>query len=152
MSMSTKSFASSPVSVLFASQHQQDRKALSSIFGNTRWKLDTASSLKEVETQLSRGHHRIVVSDCRVADATWREVFERLGSYDHKPLLIVSSAHADDSLWAEVLNAGAYDVLAKPFDSQEVYRVISLAWRHPVERRSCGQASHLADSAVAAGG
>jgi DNA-binding response OmpR family regulator len=29
-----------------------------------------------------------------------------------------------------VLNLGAYDLLMKPFDLTEVFRVVSLAWRH----------------------
>jgi CheY-like chemotaxis protein len=36
------------------------------------------------------------------------------------PMLIVTSRLADDYLWAEALNLGAYDVLAKPFDASEV--------------------------------
>jgi DNA-binding response OmpR family regulator len=46
------------------------------------------------------------------------------------PTLIVTSRLADDELWAEVLNLGAYDVLAQPFDPDEVYRVVFLAWQH----------------------
>jgi DNA-binding response OmpR family regulator len=46
------------------------------------------------------------------------------------PLLIVTSRLADEQLWAEALNLGAYDVLAKPFDTEEVIRVLSLAWLH----------------------
>src|ERR1019366_5350356 len=34
---------------------------------------------------------------------------------------------ADERLWAEVLNLGWYDVLATPFDADEVYRVMSYA-------------------------
>jgi len=41
------------------------------------------------------------------------------------PLLIVTSRHADEYLWAEALNLGAYDVVAKPFDSHELSRVVS---------------------------
>jgi DNA-binding response OmpR family regulator len=36
------------------------------------------------------------------------------------PLLIVSSRLADEHLWAEALNLGVFDVLAKPFQSEEV--------------------------------
>jgi DNA-binding response OmpR family regulator len=35
---------------------------------------------------------------------------------------------ADDHLWAEVLNLGGYDVLAKPFDGCELFRALSSAW------------------------
>jgi DNA-binding response OmpR family regulator len=46
------------------------------------------------------------------------------------PPLLVTSRLADDALWAEVLNVGGYDVLAKPLDSEEVARVVSAAARH----------------------
>ncbi len=45
-----------------------------------------------------------------------------------RPNLIVTSRLADEGLWAEVLNLGGYDVLAQPFDAEEVYRVVFLAW------------------------
>jgi len=48
----------------------------------------------------------------------------------HPPQLVVASRTADDRLWAEVLNIGGYDVLAQPFDSDEVSRVIAAARRH----------------------
>jgi FixJ family two-component response regulator len=46
------------------------------------------------------------------------------------PYLIVTSRLADDDLWAEALNIGAFDVLAKPLGRTEVTRVLSSAWQH----------------------
>jgi DNA-binding response OmpR family regulator len=46
------------------------------------------------------------------------------------PLLIVASRTADEYLWAEALNLGAYDVLSKPYHPAEVIRVLSMAWLH----------------------
>ena len=51
------------------------------------------------------------------------------------PVLIVTSRLADEYLWAEALNLGAYDVLAKPFDASEVIRVLYSAWRHWTDLR-----------------
>ena len=45
------------------------------------------------------------------------------------PAVIVTSRLADNRLWAEALSLGAYDVLAKPFNPDEVLRTVSLAWR-----------------------
>jgi DNA-binding response OmpR family regulator len=45
------------------------------------------------------------------------------------PSFIVTSRLADERLWAEALNFGAFDVLAKPFDRAEALRVIGAAWR-----------------------
>jgi FixJ family two-component response regulator len=52
---------------------------------------------------------------------------ERLPS---APSFIVTSRLADDRLWAEALNRGAYDVLAKPFERMELVRSVSSAWLH----------------------
>jgi len=46
------------------------------------------------------------------------------------PSLIVTSRLADDRLWVEALNLGAWDVLAKPFDRSEVIRNMKSAWQH----------------------
>ena len=61
---------------------------------------------------------------------TWRDMLERIGRLPQPPFLIVTSRLADGHLWAEALNLGAYDVLAKPFDRNEVVRIVSLAWLH----------------------
>ena len=43
-------------------------------------------------------------------------------------MLIVTDRLADERLWAEVLNLGGYDLLLKPFDPEEVLRVVNSAW------------------------
>jgi hypothetical protein len=43
------------------------------------------------------------------------------------PELIVASRAADDSLWAEVVTFGGYDVLPQPFERDELKRV----WHPP---------------------
>ena len=45
------------------------------------------------------------------------------------PLQIVTSRLANDRLWAEALNLGAYDVLPRPFDPAEVLRSVGMALR-----------------------
>ena len=50
-------------------------------------------------------------------------------SLPNAPSLIVASRLADDRLWGEALNLGAWDVLAKPFDPTEVIRSLHSAWR-----------------------
>ncbi len=46
------------------------------------------------------------------------------------PCLIVTSRLADDRQWAELLNAGAFDLLAKPFEKSNVIRIVQSAWVH----------------------
>jgi len=67
---------------------------------------------------------------------TWRELLDRTRRLPHPPLVIVTSRLADEQLWAEALNLGAYDVLAKPYDRTEVTRVVSSAWRRWQEQQA----------------
>ena len=55
---------------------------------------------------------------------------EYISQLPDPPLLIVTSRLADERLWAEALSLGAYDVLAKPFDPEEVVRIVGFAWKN----------------------
>jgi DNA-binding response OmpR family regulator len=60
----------------------------------------------------------------------WQELLEQAESPPDPPCLILTFRLGDDRLWAEALNLGAYDVLAQPFDGEEVVRILSMAWLH----------------------
>ena len=62
--------------------------------------------------------------------------------YFHAPASSLLRAWLNSALWAEDLNLGAYDVLVQPFDPDEVYRVILLAW----DNASAPQRARAADS------
>ena len=86
----------------------------------------------EAAVSMLRGN-RIPIVLCD-ADFGWRQLLDEFRSMPHPPCLIVTSRLADDRLWSEALNLGAYDVLAKPFDDNEVVRVLNMAWIRGVER------------------
>jgi DNA-binding response OmpR family regulator len=44
--------------------------------------------------------------------------------------MLVVSRHADERLWAEVLNLGGLDVLSLPFNRDELGWALSSALRH----------------------
>jgi len=60
----------------------------------------------------------------------WVDVLDQIQSMPHPPSVIVTSRMADEQLWSEALNLGAWDVLAKPLDPSEVIRSVESAWRH----------------------
>jgi DNA-binding response OmpR family regulator len=61
-------------------------------------------------------------------------MLERISLLSDPPLFIVTSRLADERLWAEALNLGAWDVLAKPFESDEVIRIVTIATQHWQDR------------------
>jgi len=79
---------------------------------------------------LRGGQFQVVISERDLLPGTWREILQHTLLLPVPPLLIVTSRFADDWLWVEALNLGAFDVLAKPFETDEVIRVFSSAWRN----------------------
>src|SRR5207247_10739198 len=58
-----------------------------------------------------------------------KDLLDELSACGHPPRMIVTSEIADERLWTEVLNVGGFDVLLKPLDPKELFRVVSLARR-----------------------
>ncbi len=137
------------ITLLLLTPHAEDETAIRNVVHHPGWKVERKEKLVEARTALSRA--AIVLCDPELPDSDWKNVLEALAGYDNPPLLIVMSYHADEVLWADVLNRGGYDVLLKPFETSEVMRVISIAWRHrksvPPERKAAGAAAGIALSA-----
>ena len=140
------------VRVLSVSPIEEDHLALNRIFKRSdwsgytesKWVLHPTLTLESAVASLRASRYPLVLSERDLLPGTWREMLEETVSLPDPPVVIVTSRMADDYLWAEALNLGAYDVLAKPFDANEVIRGLSLAWHHWRERQSidsspCGQ-------------
>jgi DNA-binding NtrC family response regulator len=120
------------VHVIAVSPFESDHVVLAHIFGHTAWKLDSARSLGEASVQLFAPRVNIVppvvICDETLYDGSWQDLLRMSQELSEPANLIVTTSRADDRLWAEVLNLGAYDVLQKPFRAQEVFRTVGLAW------------------------
>ena len=144
------------ITVLSVDPIASDHASLRQIFSHSSWSTcpesqwnltasDTAASALETART---GQVPVLLCGCDHQPDVWKEILAELAEMDRPPLLIVTSRMADERLWAEALNLGAYDVLAKPFDQSEVTRVISSAWRHWKEQRNSVRAEVIS----AAGG
>jgi len=94
------------------------------------WHVQPESSVQSVLAAIDREPIAIVICDRDWVADEWKSLLDRFASLARPPLLIVTSRTADDRLWAEALNLGAYDVIAKPFDASEVVRIAGLACAH----------------------
>ena len=120
---------SDPVSVL-AITSPADLRSLERILGHTRWSLESASSLADVFRRLEHHNSVVLIADAVLVDGDWKDLLAHASRKPSPPPLIVAANHADDRLWMEVLNSGGYNLLGKPFEEQEVFRVVSMAWLH----------------------
>lgn len=125
------------VRVLLVSAEREDHEYLTdlihdetcSLQPDSRWTLHCSDSIVSALTVLENYQIPIVLSGCKVGSDTWRTMVDALASYPRPPLLIVISRLDDERLWAEALNLGVYDLLAKPLATSEVVRILNQAWR-----------------------
>jgi len=115
--------------ILSVSGNSADHEALERLLDSS-WTMDEVFSLAGAREALRTQRYAIVVCDSDSIGDAWRSLAGEGSSLPYASSLIVTSRLADASLWAEALNLGAWDVLAKPFDSQELGRVLSVALLH----------------------
>ncbi len=97
---------------------------------------------REALELMDQGLPAVVMCDQHLPDGTWKDLVDAAESLQDPPALVVTSRIADERLWAEVLNLGAYDLLAKPFDRNEVERTVGLAWQHWINQHGLGRRKH----------
>jgi DNA-binding NtrC family response regulator len=106
----------------------EDHISLDKILSGSTWKVLFTRTLAEARAALDACLFGAVLSEVRFADGhCWRDLLCEMQSMTRPPPLIVADRLADERLWAEVLNLGAYDLLAKPFEAKEVLHAVSTA-------------------------
>ncbi len=124
--------------MLLISPDSRDHTLLRHVFNHSNWVLHQCRSIEEGLRFLARQPIPVVITEERlVGGADWKSVLSATSNLPRAPKLIVTSHNVDSTLWAEVINLGGYDVLAKPWNEHEVYHAVSqawLAWKHEAER------------------
>jgi len=115
------------IHVLSVSKNAEDHVTLRRILSGLPWVVSAAANCRQAVKQLSREKISVIFCESLLEDGTWKSMLRQISGKAHPPLLVVTSRVADEHLWAEVLNLGGYDVLAKPFNPEEVRHVCTTA-------------------------
>jgi DNA-binding response OmpR family regulator len=121
--------------VLGISPAEDDHLSLQRLFSQTSWRLYQARNYREAIASLEKNQVSVIISECNIPPYNWRVLLDHLAHEVHPPRLVVATWLADDRLWAEVLDLGGFDVLQKPFQARELFRVVGLAWRNWKDER-----------------
>jgi len=118
------------MTLLSLSPSGEDHLALAAFFPPPQWTLLTADRLPPAVSSFQQDEIAVIVCERDLPQASWVDVLNQVQRWANPPSLIVTSRLADEYLWAEALNLGAWDVLAKPFARAEVVRSVESAWGH----------------------
>jgi DNA-binding NtrC family response regulator len=139
----------SPFTVLFVTTSHEDYARLSGILADSfgrlefQWEPQSCGSVHSALRLMRVKRIPIVLCEQNIGNGTWKDLLERTSELPQVPSLIVTSRTADEHLWSEALNRGAYDVLATPFNPEEVGRVLHSAWNNWKYRRQPDEAGQL---------
>ena len=118
------------VDALLVGAFEADRTLIADVLRQGGGRLEQTSD-REKALELLRQHPvHVVLAESDLAAWNWRMVLGDLRTLPFPPQLIVTSRHADNYLWSEALNLGAFDVLSQPLVREETERVIAAARRY----------------------
>jgi DNA-binding response OmpR family regulator len=123
------------ISALLVGEYSAERLLVHDIFRRCGWRLFEARDRRRALHSLEQNQVQVVIAESDLPKWNWRKVLTDLRRLALPPQLVVTSRTADEHLWAEVLNVGAYDVLAQPLDREEVERVVAAASRQFQQQR-----------------
>lgn len=118
------------LTVLYVSPYDADHSSLRAIIGHSTWMIFNAHDLPSAFIVLQQHEIAVLLCERDLLQGTWKDVLQHSSALPNAPAVIVASRLADERLWAEALNLGAWDVLEKPFDRTEVMRSVKSAWQH----------------------
>jgi DNA-binding NtrC family response regulator len=89
--------------------------------------VDRAQSSRQAQELLASNKYGLVVSDIYLGDLTGLDLLRTVQQQDHETRLILMTAHATVETAVAAVRAGAFDYLAKPFDLEDLFRLVRRA-------------------------
>jgi DNA-binding response OmpR family regulator len=120
------------IEVLIVSPTEEDPEYFRLLFPEPVWRVLSVDSVRDATKLLEARPVGVVLTEHDLKDGPWSDLLDPAASARWSPPVVVVSRHADEALWAQVLNLGGYDVLMKPFDATEVRRVVGMAVRRHI--------------------
>ncbi len=118
------------MNALLVSAQDADRRAFDAILSGTQWALIAVPDLANAIAELSRAVFPIVLYDRDLSGGPWQRTVKELSAAQAGTCIILLSSVSDQYLWDEVVQHGGFDVLARPFEKQQVLSTIDFAYTH----------------------
>jgi len=108
--------------------------------------VNVASGCREAQRQLNGpASYELLLVDTELTDGSWSDLLDFAITARRNCEVIVCSRYGDERLWAEVLQRGAYDLIADQCEEREILRVLSRAlnshYMHRFQGPAVAQAS-----------
>ena len=115
---------------------QEDAEQLRRIAAGLGWSVSVVDTPAEAMARLQSEPVTAAICDQDLPQEDWREVMNRIAALPKSPCVLLASRVMDQYLWNEVIQCRGYDVVSKPFQSEELRRVVAFALSFPGHRQA----------------
>ncbi len=103
------------------------RESLSRWFVEDGYEVDAAPGAREALAMLGQRRYEVVITDIRMPGIDGLELQRRVHEVDPNVAIVLITAYASVSSAVQALKEGAYDYVTKPFDPEELSRIVAKA-------------------------
>ena len=114
-------------SCVFLGCSGKDYQVATSYLDAAHVRLHRAGSLEEADLLLAHGGARVLLTETTFPGGSWQDAVALKTTRHPGAVLVVTAESADEGLWLDVLEQGAYDLILKPFVADELLRVLANA-------------------------
>jgi len=119
-----------PGSVLVVDDHQQARQSMADVLRRAGHEVRCCSGAHEALRVLEEDRCDCVVTDLKMPGMNGLEFIVQLRERRHPAQAVMVTAHATVSSAVEAMRHGAFDYIEKPFDVEQLERLVGQAIRH----------------------
>ncbi len=113
--------------ILIVDDELHVRESLAHWFTEDGYEVEAAGSGSEALSLLGKNSYDVIVSDIKMPKMDGLELLGRVRKKDENVAIILVTAYASVDTAVHALKEGAYDYLVKPFDPEELSRIVAKA-------------------------
>ncbi|MBN2477092.1 MAG: sigma-54-dependent Fis family transcriptional regulator [Pirellulales bacterium] len=120
----------SPGSVLVVDDHRQARESMADVLRRSGHRVACCSSAAEALQVLQQEDYDCIVTDLKMPGMSGIEFIIQLEQRHQGAQVVMVTAHATVGSAVEAMRHGAFDYIEKPFDADQIERLVAQAIRH----------------------
>ena len=117
-----------PVKLVAINQNPDDSETLRQIAASYGWRISIVDSSDAAIALLKEQPTPLVICDRDISGEAWRDVLAKIAAMPQAVCVLLASGVVDDYLWNQVIRHHGYDVVAKPFQPEQLRRAVTFAW------------------------
>jgi len=121
-------FSVEPVRLVAITDDAENSGLLQRIADAYRWRISVVASSEAALTVLKEQPTPLVICDRDLAGEDWHDVLAKIAALPQAVCVLLASRVVDDYIWRQVIRHHGYDLVSKPFQSEELRRAVTFAW------------------------